>query len=241
MSNDFSSPLELRHITGNNEKGKKSDLGCRVVRISCSTGPPQSHAHAYCSTISRFDRESFDYFFFGGCSWIEETRRTKDYDFLYRYDPILKSWLAMEQANRIAKRYRHSMILRRNVLRRWWRRKSRSIEQLVVFGGLIDTIFFCNELFAFDLGKKTWKKLNYANAPAEVAFHTALYQRKNDIMITFGGKTAIANRNNDLHFCYFKKKRWRKIISQLCDAPRERGGHSMDWSDKTQETMIVFG
>lgn len=81
---------------------------------------------------------------------------------------------------------------------------------MYIFGGVDDEINRLNDLWEFDLKKKTWKELKVDNAPAPRNSHSAtLYH---NYMVVFGGMHDLTKELNDLYAFDFKTQTWKQYM-----------------------------
>lgn len=144
---------------------------------------------------------------FGG---FVESGREND---LWEYEFASKKWQMIEPITkeRPCKRSGHSAVV--------------YSDKMYIFGGVDDEINRLNDLWEFDLKKKTWSELKVENPPASRNSHSATLFH--NYMIIFGGMHDLTKELNDLFAFDFKTNSWHQymkedLISYSKPAPEER-------------------
>ena len=85
-------------------------------------------------------------------------------------------------------------------------------DKMYIFGGVDDEINRLNDLWEFDLKKKTWKELKVENGPASRNSHSATLFL--NYMIVFGGMHDLTKELNDLYAFNFTTQTWRRYMKE---------------------------
>lgn len=123
--------------------------------------------------------------------------------------------------------------------------KSRFKETLVcfkdyliyMFGGYVSRVGYSNDLFEYNIEKKTWKCVEQKGIIPERRYcHSAVVY--NDSMYIFGGYNGIT-KFSDLHKFHFSTCTWQQIITQTeNNKPFARFNHT---ANVYAQKMIIFG
>ncbi len=85
-------------------------------------------------------------------------------------------------------------------------------DKMYIFGGVDDEINRLNDLWEFDLKKKTWCELKVENPPASRNSHSATLFHHT--MIIFGGMHDLTKELNDLYGFDFQTQSWRRYMKE---------------------------
>jgi hypothetical protein len=106
--------------------------------------------------------------------------------------------------------------------------------RMIIYGG--QRFGALDDLWAFDLGLRTWTQLTPAQRPAGRFFATSFVDR-DDNFIVFGGLTNAGNVNETWAFS-FETGQWSKI--QIEGSPSERNGMMGAYIEE-EDRFIIFG
>lgn len=85
-------------------------------------------------------------------------------------------------------------------------------DKMYIFGGVDDEINRLNDLWEFDLKKKTWLELKVDNPPAPRNSHSA--NLFHNYMIIFGGMHDLTKELNDLYAFDFNSQTWKRYLKE---------------------------
>ena len=144
------------------------------------------------------------------------------YDDLWRYHNGL--WEQLLVAGGPSSRGGHTAI---------WHMGSRT---MIVFGGSHYTTYY-SELWLYSLSTNAWRLSNSSTMPTARAYHSAIWDLANQIMLIFAGENGIPMA--DLWEYRFLSNDWRELTPSS-GKPSARSRHSAVWAG-AMNAMLIFG
>ena len=154
-----------------------------------------------------------------------------DIDHNHLYDTWIytcsnNSWTKMKPLNQPSVWMGHSMVY------------DSTHDQVILFGGIDDAYNRNRDTWIYTYSNNSWMEINPSTHPTARAYHTMIYDSKNDQVILFGGSDNSYNILNDTWIYTYNNNSWENMNS--ITSPSVGMGHSMVY-DSTHDQVILFG